>query len=173
MTSLGEGAVADDVREDDLTRRVIGSAITVHRALGCGLLESAYDECLAYEFVKNGFGVARHVAMPIIYDGVRVELGYKPDLIIDGELIVELKTVSQLLPVHEAQLLTYLRLFRHHTRPADELPLSAAREGNQTNDSFAQVPLIPPPRSQLLRGKKLSVLCVLRGKKTRLRQIAT
>jgi len=110
MTSPSRQAAADDVREDDLTRRVIGCAITVHRTLGCGLLESAYDECLAYELFKNGFGVARHVAMPVMYDGVRIELGYKPDLIIDGELIVELKTVSQLLPVHEAQLLTYLRL---------------------------------------------------------------
>lgn len=110
MTSPGERAAADDVREDGLTRGVIGCAITVHRTLGCGLLESAYDECLAYELVKNGFGVARHVVMPIMYDGVRIELGYRPDLIIDGELIVELKTVSQLLPVHEAQLLTYLRL---------------------------------------------------------------
>ena len=109
MTAPSESAAADDVR-DDLTRRVIGCAITVHRTLGCGLLESAYDECLAYELVKNGFGVARHVTMPIMYDGVRIELGYKPDYIIDGELIVELKTVSQLLPVHQAQVLTYLKL---------------------------------------------------------------
>ena len=106
------GQAAYDGPEDDLTRRVIGCAITVHRALGCGLLESAYDECLAYELVKNGFSIARHVTMPIIYDGMRIELGYKPDFIIEGELIVELKTVSQLLPVHEAQLLTYLRLSR-------------------------------------------------------------
>ena len=110
MTSPSRQSAADDVREDDLTRRVIGCAITVHRTLGCGLLESAYDECLAYELVKNGFGVSRHVTMPIIYDGLRIELGYRPDLIIDGELIVELKTVSQLLAVHEAHLLTYLRL---------------------------------------------------------------
>ena len=100
----------DDFYDDDLTRRVIGCAITVHRTLGCGLLEAAYDECLAYELVKNGFGVERHAAMPVIYDGVRIDLAYKPDFVINGELIVELKTVSQLLPVHEAQLLTYLRL---------------------------------------------------------------
>ena len=110
MTSSGERTAAEDVRDDDLTRRVIGCAITVHRALGSGLLESAYDECLAYELVKNGFSIGRHVTMPIIYDGVRFELGYRPDFIIEGELIVELKTVSQLLPIHEAQLLTYLRL---------------------------------------------------------------
>jgi GxxExxY protein len=110
MTSPRRQAAAADVRDDDLTRRVIGCAITVHRAIGCGLLESAYDECLAYELVKTGLGVTRHVTMPIVYDGVRFELGYKPDFIIEGELIVELKTVSQLLPVHEAQLLTYLRL---------------------------------------------------------------
>lgn len=109
MPNAAEMAGANE-QEDDLTRRVIGCAITVHRALGCGLLESAYDECLAYELVKNGFSIARHVTMPIMYDGIRIELGYKPDFIIEGELIVELKTVSQLLPVHEAQLLTYLRL---------------------------------------------------------------
>ncbi len=109
MPAAVERAGANE-QEDDLTRRVIGCAITVHRALGCGLLESAYDECLAYELVKNGFGIARHVAMPVMYDGRRIELGYKPDFVIDGALIVELKTVSQLLPVHEAQLLTYLRL---------------------------------------------------------------
>ena len=110
MSNPEPRTVADDIRDDELTRRVIGCAITVHRTLGCGLLESAYDECLAYELVKNGFGVARHVTMPIMYDGVRMELGYKPDLIINGELIVELKVVTQLLPVHEALLLTYLRL---------------------------------------------------------------
>ena len=110
MTSPGTRPAADVVQQDPLTRGVIGCAITVHRTLGSGLLESAYDECLAYELVKNGFGIARHVMMPVIYDGVRIDLGYKPDFIVNSELIVELKTVSQLLPVHEAQLLTYLRL---------------------------------------------------------------
>ena len=110
MTGPVRRQAADDVREDDLTRRVIGCAIAVHRTLGCGLLESAYEECLSYELAKHGFSVARQVTLPVIYDGVRIELGYKPDLVVDRELIVELKTVSKLLPVHEAQLLTYLRL---------------------------------------------------------------
>jgi GxxExxY protein len=95
---------------DEFSHAVIGCAIKVHRIMGCILLESAYEECLSYELVKNGFSVARQVVLPIEYDGVRIDAGYKPDLIIDGRLIVELKTVTKLLPIHDAQLLTYLRL---------------------------------------------------------------
>jgi GxxExxY protein len=95
---------------DDFTHGVIGCAIKVHRILGCVLLESAYEECLTYELIKSGFSVARQVVLPIEYDGVRINAGYKPDLVIDGKLIVELKTVPTLLPIHDAQLLTYLRL---------------------------------------------------------------
>ena len=78
--------------------------------MGCILLESAYEECLSHELIKNGFSIARQVVLPIEYDGIRIDAGYKPDLVIDGRLIVELKTVTQLLPIHDAQLLTYLRL---------------------------------------------------------------
>ena len=99
-----------DVRDDDLTREVIGCAIKVHRALGPGLLESAYDGCLAYELVARGFEISRHVTLPVIYEGVRIEVGYRPDIIVNNELMLELKTVAHLLPVHDAQLLTYLRL---------------------------------------------------------------
>ena len=102
--------VSDDVRDDNLTREVIGCAIKIHRALGPGLLESAYDGCLAYELAKSGFSIARHVTLPVIYEGVRIDVGYRPDIIVNDELMLELKTVAQLLPVHDAQLLTYLRL---------------------------------------------------------------
>ncbi len=101
---------ADDVEDDELTHRVIGCAIRVHRALGCGLLESAYEECLCHELTLAKLSIARHITLPIIYDGIAIDAAYKPDLIIENELIVELKTVKEFLPVHSAQLLTYLRL---------------------------------------------------------------
>lgn len=84
------------------------SKFTELLALDCS--ESAYEECLSYELVKRGFSVARQVVLPFVYDGVRIDLGYKPDIVVEGKLILELKTVAQLLPVHEAQLLTYLKL---------------------------------------------------------------
>ncbi len=110
---MGNGirrAAADDVKDDTLTRGVIGCAIKVHKALGVGLLESAYEACLCHELLKLGFTVVRQPTLPVIYDGLRIDLGFKPDLIINNELIVELKVVAQLLAIHEAQILTYLRL---------------------------------------------------------------
>ena len=100
----------DDVLADRLSYRVIGCALQVHSVLGCGLLEGAYEEFLCQELVGAGLSIARQPTLPVTYKGNRVELGYKPDLIISNELIVELKTVPQLLPIHTAQLLTYLRL---------------------------------------------------------------
>ncbi|WP_186737774.1 GxxExxY protein [Spirosoma utsteinense] len=89
---------------------VIGKAIEVHRALGPGLLESAYQECLMYELKEGGLFVEREKALPIIYKEVRLEHGYRLDLLVEGELVLELKTVEQLTDVHTAQILTYLRL---------------------------------------------------------------
>jgi GxxExxY protein len=99
-----------EIVDDGFTRMVIGCAITVHKATGTGLLENAYETFLAHELQKNGFSVVRHPTLPAMYDGVSVNLGYVPDLIVDGRLIIEVKAVFQLLPIHEAQLLTYLRL---------------------------------------------------------------
>lgn len=96
--------------QDPLTGRIIGCAITVHRELGSGLLESAYQECLCYELLKSGLAVARQVALPVVYDGHKLELGFRPDIIVNGEVIVEVKAVAQLAPIHTAQLLTYLKL---------------------------------------------------------------
>ena len=100
---------AETVR-DPVTERVIGLAIEVHRSLGPGLLESAYEECLAYELAQHQIRFQRQVPLPIVYKAVQLECGYRIDFVIDEWLIVELKTVEKLLPIHEAQLLTYLKL---------------------------------------------------------------
>jgi GxxExxY protein len=95
---------------DSLTESVIGLAIEVHRALGPGLLESAYQECLCYELKAKGIAFGRQVSLPVVYKSVKLDCGYRMDLVVDDRLVVELKTVEKILPVHEAQLLTYLRL---------------------------------------------------------------
>ncbi len=95
---------------NEVTEAVIGSAIEVHRALGPGLLESAYEECLARELIVRGMSFERQRAVPIYYKGIRLDCGYRIDLLVDGQVVVEVKAVEAVLPVHEAQLLTYLRL---------------------------------------------------------------
>jgi GxxExxY protein len=99
-------------RENELSKEIIGSAIAVHRELGPGLLESAYEACLEYELLDREIGVERQVPQPVIYRGVKLECGYRLDLLVENLVIVELKTVEQLAPIHEAQLLTYLKLRR-------------------------------------------------------------
>ena len=89
---------------------VVDAAIKVHRALGPGLLESAYQHCLAYELRKRGRRVVTELALPVIYDGECIEAGYRIDMLVEDCVIVENKAVEGLLPVHDAQLLTYLRL---------------------------------------------------------------
>jgi GxxExxY protein len=89
---------------------VIGAAIEVHRALGPGLLESAYEECLCYELGLAGLDFQRQVHLPLKYKGITLDCGYRLDVVVSDELVVELKTVESILPIHEAQLLTYLRL---------------------------------------------------------------
>ncbi len=95
---------------DPLTDRVIGLAIEVHRGLGPGLLESAYEECLCFELKQNGIPFNRQVALPVIYKSVKLDCGYRMDIVVDEKLVLELKTVERLLPLHDAQLLTYLKL---------------------------------------------------------------
>jgi len=98
-----------------VTERVIGFAIAVHRLLGPGLLESAYEECLCFELMQAGTGYARQVPLPIVYKGVRLDCGYRLDILVEQQLVLEIKTVEKLLPIHEAQMLTYLRLGRYPT----------------------------------------------------------
>ena len=98
--------------EEDIGRAIIGAAIKVHTAVGPGLLESAYEACLIYEFEKQRLRVQRQLAVPLRYEEIVVEQGYRLDLLVDGLVVVELKTVPTILPVHRAQLLSYLRLGR-------------------------------------------------------------
>jgi len=97
-------------QRDPLTEQVIGAAIEVHRGLGPGLLESAYEACLCYELGQRGLAFQRQVALPVVYKTVQLDCGYRIDLLVQERLIVELKTVEHLLPIHEAQLLTYMKL---------------------------------------------------------------
>ena len=94
----------------DLTYRIIGLAMRVHRALGPGLLESVYERCLAHELAKAAIPHARQVALPVIYDGVELSRGYVADIIVADAVILEIKAVETIFPLHEAQLLTYLHL---------------------------------------------------------------
>ena len=94
----------------ELTEKVIGLAIKLHRRVGPGLLESVYERCLCFEFQQAGIEFLRQVDVPIVYEGVSLEAGFRADIIVAHELILEIKAVDKLLPVHEAQLLTYLRM---------------------------------------------------------------
>ena len=95
---------------DGITEKVIGAGIAVHRELGPGLLESAYEACLAFELVQSGLGVERQKPLPVVYRAVHVDCGYRIDLLVEGKVVVELKTVESLKPIHEAQLLSYVKL---------------------------------------------------------------
>lgn len=99
-----------DGRGAEITEQILGGAIAVHRALGPGLLESTYEACLAYELVERRLRIDRQTALPVVYRGVRIDCGYRLDLVVEGTVIVEIKAVERLLPVHEAQILTYLKL---------------------------------------------------------------
>jgi GxxExxY protein len=100
---------------DLLTESIIGFAIEVHRQLGPGLLESAYEECLCYELRQSGLGFRRQVPLPVIYKSIRLDCGYRLDVVVEEQVILELKTVERLMPIHEAQILTYLKLSGLHT----------------------------------------------------------
>lgn len=95
--------------DQDLTELIIGAAIEVHRNLGPGLLESIYENCLAYELEERNLKYCRQISMPTIYKGRRLENGFRLDYLVENKIILELKAVENILPIHEAQLLTYLR----------------------------------------------------------------
>lgn len=96
--------------DNNLSQKIIGAAIEVHRNLGPGLLESAYQECLLFELKKLGLHVQKEKALPIIYKEIKLDHGYRIDLLIENQVVIELKTVEYLTDVHEAQILTYLKL---------------------------------------------------------------
>jgi GxxExxY protein len=89
---------------------VVAAAMTVHSALGPGLLESTYEACLKHELLKSGLKVASQVMLPVHYDGVAIDAGYRIDLLVEDAVVIELKSVEKVVPIHEAQLLTYLKL---------------------------------------------------------------
>ena len=117
------------MRHNDVSEQIIGVAIEVHRAIGPGLLESAYEECLSYELGQRGLRLQRQVPLPVIYKGVQLECGYKLDLVVEGLVVVELKAVEKLSPVHEAQLLTYLKLSDHHLGLLINFNVAILRDG--------------------------------------------
>jgi GxxExxY protein len=98
------------VRNNDLTPEIIGAAITIYRRLGAGLLESAYEACLASELTKSGLCVERQKPVPLIYDSVKLDCGFRADLVVEGRVVVETKCREALHPIDEAQLLSHLRL---------------------------------------------------------------
>jgi GxxExxY protein len=98
------------VHGGELTERIIGLAIEVHKQLGPGLLESAYEECLCFELGQSGIAYGRQVPLPVLYKGVRLDCGYRMDIVVANEVVVEIKAIERLVPIHDAQMLTYLRL---------------------------------------------------------------
>ncbi len=103
------------IENDLLTEKIIGCAIEVHRGLGPGLLESAYEECLCFELGQAQLSHEKEVRLPILYKAVRLDCGYRMDIVVEDRVVIELKTVDRLMPIHEAQLLTYLKLSRIKT----------------------------------------------------------
>ena len=114
-----------------LAGEVIGAAIEVHKSLGPGLLESAYEECLCHELDLRKIAYERQKALPVEYKGVRLDCGYRLDVVVGDKLIVELKAVESLLPIHKAQLLTYLKLAGIKTGLIINFNVSALKDGIQ------------------------------------------
>jgi GxxExxY protein len=109
LTEINQ-AVATERRENDIYGKIIGAAIEVHKKLGPGLLESAYEECLCCEMQLRGIEFKRQVPLSLNYKGVDLDCGYRLDLLVEDKVIVELKSIEGLEPIHEAQMLTYLKL---------------------------------------------------------------
>jgi GxxExxY protein len=94
---------------NQITEKIIGCAIEVHRFLGPGLLESAYEECLAFELQKAGLNIERQKAVPVVYKEIKLDCGYRIDVLVENKVVIELKTLDEFNPVHEAQILTYIK----------------------------------------------------------------
>lgn len=103
-------AKAKSLSAHDVSHLVVKSALKVHSALGPGLLESAYETCLSHELRKSGLRIQTQVPLPVVYDGVTLDIGYRIDLIIEALVFVEIKAIEEIAPIHQAQLLSYLKL---------------------------------------------------------------
>ena len=108
ITTITKGTKS--LKFDELSKRIIGCSIEVHRNLGPGLLESAYEQCLAREFSLNNIAFEIQKSLPVEYKGIQLDCGYRLDMFVENRLIVEIKSVDKLLPIHEAQILTYMKL---------------------------------------------------------------
>jgi len=137
---------------DELSNRVIGCALEVHRHLGPGLLESAYEQCLAHELAGSGIPFEQQAEMPVAYKEVKLDCGYRIDLLVDRRLVVELKCVQQLLPIHEAQLLTYMKVVELGNWFADELQCKVPQGGHQA-DGPVTLRALRAPRGKTQKGK--------------------
>ena len=98
------------MRDSELTEVIIGAAIDVHKILGPGLLESAYEECFCYELNRLIVPIERQKSLPLLYKGLKLDCGYRMDVVVNNRVVVEIKSIEKILPIHEAQLLTYLKL---------------------------------------------------------------
>jgi len=114
-TVLADNHRGTETPRDPLTEKIIGYAIAVHRELGPGLLESAYEACLAHELREAGIRVERQVDLPVRYRDITLDVGCRIDLVVDNRVVIEVKAVEAIGGIHEAQLLTYLRLSKHRT----------------------------------------------------------
>jgi GxxExxY protein len=110
MNASPRPAAPPPLRINQITGAIISSAMHVHSVLGPGLLENCYQGCLAHELKKRGYRAATQVGLPVVFDGEKIELGYRADLIVEGLVVVEVKSVEAIHPVHQAQLLSYMRL---------------------------------------------------------------
>lgn len=116
---------------DELSRRVISCALEVHRELGPGLLESAYERCLAHELTLKGIAFELQKAMPVEYKGVQIDCGYRLDLLVDGRIALQVKAVAAIEPIHEAQVLTYMKLAKVRTGLLINFNVALLRHGVQ------------------------------------------
>lgn len=114
---------------NSISRDIISAAMKVHTLLGPGLLESAYEACLDHELCKRQHSVLRQVVLPVVFDGMSVELGYRMDMLVDDEVVVELKACDSLAPIHKAQLTSYLRLSGKHLGLLFNFHVSRLKEG--------------------------------------------
>jgi GxxExxY protein len=100
----------DNLNKNEISGAVVDAAMKIHSALGPGLLESAYAACLKHELIKRGLRVSCEVPLPVVYDGVRLDAGYRLDMVVEDTVVVELKAIEALAPIHQAQIISYLKL---------------------------------------------------------------
>ena len=115
--------------DNELTHEIIGAAIEVHKRLGPGLLESTYEECLCHELTQRGMQFERQKPVPVVYKGVKLDCGYRLDLLVAGRVILELKSVEALAPIHDSIMITYLKLSGHRIGLLMNFNVQALKEG--------------------------------------------